>query len=267
MKDPVEVAKRFAEILRTDGSGLPDLLAEDVAFQSLNVDLRGREAVLKRLTDEDSSRVYRESTWTDAKPSGEAVRITARMPGDAPHSGYVLLLHLRGAQIAMIQQQLLLPMKPAPETVLRLTDELKNLVNSALTTRHPMLLSYVDESGQPVLSFRGSTQVFSDDQLAIWVRNSGGSLLRSIAKNPKVALMYRDEDKKATYQFQGSAWIAAGESERQQVYDASHKVEKDHDFAQLGVAVIIDLDRVEGYAGLAPTGPLGRINMCRGAAG
>ena len=265
MTDRIEKAKRFAEILKSGGRELPDLLADDVAFLALNVDLRGRDAVLKRLTDKDTGRVYREATWTDAKAHGEAIQITARMPDAAPQSGNVLLLRFRDAQVATIRQQLLLPAKPAPETALRLTDELKGLVNGALATRHPMLLSYVDESGQPVLSFRGSTQVFSDDQIAIWVRNSGGSLLRSIAKNPRVALMYRDEDKKATFQFQGCAWIATGERERRQVYDASHKVEQDHDFAELGVALIIDLGRIEGYAGLSPAGQVGRINMRRGA--
>jgi predicted pyridoxine 5'-phosphate oxidase superfamily flavin-nucleotide-binding protein len=146
-----------------------------------------------------------------------------------------------------------------------LTEELKSLVNNALATRHPMLLAHVDESGQPVLSFRGSTQVFGDDQFAIWVRNSGGGLVRSIAKNPKVALMYRDEDKKTTFQFQGRARIADGDHERQQVYKASHKVEQDHDFAEVGVALIIDLDRIEGYLSLSPAGQVGRVNMRRTA--
>src|SRR5436189_25640 len=87
------------------------------------------------------------------------------------------------------------------EALLKLSPELKALVNSALLTRHPMLMSYVNESGQPVLSFRGSTQTFSDDQLAIWIRNADGSLLRSVAKNSKVAFMYRNEDTKETFQF------------------------------------------------------------------
>ena len=127
MKDPIEVAERFVEILKASGSELPDLLAEDVAFQSLNVDLRGCETVLKRLTDEDSGLVYRESTWTDAKPFGDAVRITARMPDDAPHSGHVLLLHFRGARIAMIQQQLLRNLEQLKASLPDLTPEVDKL--------------------------------------------------------------------------------------------------------------------------------------------
>ena len=127
-----------------------------------------------------------------------------------------------------------------------------------------MLIAYTDESGQPVLSFRGSLQAFSDDQLALWVRNAQGSMLRSLQKNPKVATMYRDEDSKATYQFQGRARITTDDSERKRIYDASAQVEQAHDFAKLGVAVIIDLDRVEGYAGLGPAGQIDRVLMVRG---
>jgi predicted pyridoxine 5'-phosphate oxidase superfamily flavin-nucleotide-binding protein len=265
MADQTEMARQFAQVLKTGGSNLTDLLTEDVTFASLNVDIRGREAVLRRLVDQDTGRTYREATWVDAKPHGEAIQITARMPDTAPHSGNILLLQFRDKRVAAIRQQSLLPARPAQSEPLHLTDELKNLVNSALATRHPMLLTHVDESGQPVLSFRGSTQVFSDDQFAIWVRNSGGGLVRSIAKNPKVALMYRDEDKKTTFQFQGRAWIATSDRERQQVYKASHKVEQDHDFAEVGVAMVIDLDRIEGYFALSPAGQVGKVNMRRTA--
>ena len=36
----------------------------------------------------------------------------------------------------------------------------------------PALVAYVDENGQPSLSIRGSTQVFSDNQIAVWVRST-----------------------------------------------------------------------------------------------
>jgi hypothetical protein len=106
-------------------------------------------------------------------------------------------------------------------------------------------------------------QALGDDQLALWVRNANGGMLRSLQKNPKVALMYRDEDSKATYQFQGRARVTTDESERRRIYDASAQVEQAHDFAQLGVALIIDLDCVEGYAGLGPAGQIDRIRMVR----
>ena len=263
MSDAFEVAWRFAEALKGDGSGLSDLLTDDVVFKSLNVDIRGREKVLQRLLDRETGRVYREAEQIEVGPNGDAVQVTLKMSDVSPHPGNILLLRFRGDRLASIEQQLLLPMRSAPRTELRLTDDLKSQINGALANRHPMLLAYTDINGQPVLSFRGSTQVFSNTQLAIWVRNSGGGLLAAIARNPKVALMYRDEEKKATFQFQGQAWIATNDDARRKVYDLAHKVERDHDFARLGVALIIDLDRVEGYAGLSPAGQVGRVNMRR----
>ncbi len=263
MADTFEAAWRFAEGLKADKPGFSALLTEDVAFRSLNIEIKGRDKVVQRLADRETGSVYREAAWIDMASNGDAIQVTLKMPEASPHPGNILLLRFRDDRIAVIEQQLLLPMRPAPLTQLRLTNDLKELVNNALASRHPMLLAYVDGGGRPVLSFRGSTQVFSDTQLAIWVRNSGGGLLAAITRNPSVALMYRDEDKKATFQFQGRAWIASDDETRRQVYEAAHKVERDHDFAHLGVAMIIDLDRVEGYAGLSPAGQLGRVNMRR----
>jgi hypothetical protein len=51
---------------------------------------------------------------------------------------------------------------------------------------------------------------------------------------------------------------------RAQVYDAMAQVERDHDFARIGVALIIDLDLVQGFAGLGPSGPVDPVRMVRG---
>ena len=53
------------------------------------------------------------------------------------------------------------------------------------------MVAYTDENGAPVLSLRGSTQVYSDTQLCIWVRNAGGGIVRTMAHNNRVALLYR----------------------------------------------------------------------------
>jgi hypothetical protein len=144
-----------------------------------------------------------------------------------------------------------------------LTPALKQMVKDALVERHPMLLSYVGLAGGPILSFRGSTQAFSDDQLALWIRKPEGNFIQSIRRNPQVALMYRNEDTKATYQFQGRARVSADETERGRVFESAPKAERDHDPDRRGVAVIIDLDRIEGYAGLGPAGPIDPVRMVR----
>jgi len=141
-------------------------------------------------------------------------------------------------------------------------DVLKGFINNALVEKHPILMAYTDESGQPIVAFRGSIQVYSDDQLALWVRNPEGLMMKSLAKNPLIALMYRNEETTATYQLQGRARVTTDPAERKKIYDHSAQVEQDHDFAHVGAAVIIDLDRVEGYAA---RGGQGRIFQLRGA--
>ncbi len=128
-----------------------------------------------------------------------------------------------------------------------------------------MLMAYTDPQGQPVLSFRGSVQAYGDDQLAMWIRSADGAFVRAIRGNPRVALVYRNEETKATYNFQGRARVSDLETDRKRVFDASAEAERAHDFAMLGVAVLVDLDRVEGYSGLGPAGQVGQILMLRGA--
>ena len=72
-----------------------------------------------------------------------------------------------------------------------LTPQIKDLVNNALASGTPLLLAVVTADNKPLLSFRGSTQVYSDDQLGVWVRKTTGATLEAILRNPNVALMYR----------------------------------------------------------------------------
>ena len=128
--------------------------------------------------------------------------------------------------------------------MIELTDEMKQAINSALSDRVPMVVSYVGGDGQPNIGFRGSTQAFSDDQLAIWVRNPDGGILHGIAANPKLALLYRNPAARLAWQFHGRARRDDGEQVRRTVYDNAPEAERNLDPEQNGVAVIIDIDRV-----------------------
>src|SRR5580700_7259286 len=84
-------------------------------------------------------------------------------------------------------------MTAAPQAAaLTLTDSMKKLVNNALNTGKPITVAYVDELSQPHLSFRGTVQTFSDEQLALWVRNPVGGIAAAIGNNPSVVLLYGD---------------------------------------------------------------------------
>ncbi len=133
---------------------------------------------------------------------------------------------------------------------LAIGDDLKTAINSALENGLPMLLAYVDEEGQPSLSYRGSTQVLAADQLAAWIRIADGALAHSLEKNPHVTFLYRDPGTRSTLQFKGRGRIEAAEPLRSQVYESSPKREQDADPEKKGTALVVDLDLVIGtFAG------------------
>jgi len=136
-----------------------------------------------------------------------------------------------------------------------LTPEIKLLVNSALASGNPLLVAAVTPENKPVLSFRGSTQVYSDGQLGIWIRNSSGGTLAALKNNPNVVLVYRSATT-PVLQFHGVARIATDEAERKQVFENSPEREQNADPNRKGSAIIIDLIKVEGVLKRGPDGPV-----------
>jgi hypothetical protein len=149
-------------------------------------------------------------------------------------------------------------MTSAPQpTPIKFTDDIRESINSALANGTPVVVAYVDENGQPSLSFRGSTQVYGDDQLAIWVRNPEGGLQRALDKNPRLTLLYRNPQTRSMLNFQGRGHFDSSEEVRNKVYDSSPEPERNADRDRKGLALVIDLDRVSGFA------PGSRIMMQR----
>lgn len=150
-----------------------------------------------------------------------------------------------------------LPLERAPQRLLRsdfrfrrdtllieLTDEMRESLASALADRLPVTVCYVDGDGQPQISFRGTTQVHSSDQLAIWARNPNGGLPNAIGEQPLLSLLYRNPEAQIGWQFQGRAHVDESEEARNAIFDASPEAEQNRDPEREGVAIVIDVDRV-----------------------
>jgi hypothetical protein len=140
---------------------------------------------------------------------------------------------------------------PAPGE-LQLSPALKETINSALAHGRMMSVAYVSPEGRPELSFRGSVQAFSDTELAIWVRNPSGGIVQAVAGGrPHIALLYGDlgAHSKAFVAFRGRGRVESSESVRRKVYDDSPEAERNLDKDRKGVALIIDLDSVDGFFG------------------
>jgi hypothetical protein len=139
---------------------------------------------------------------------------------------------------------------PPVLTELKLSEDMKKAVNTAFERKKPIVISYI-ENGAPKLSFRGSTQAYSDTSLAIWVRMPDGPILDGIKKNPAVALIYGDFriDGRDFMIFRGKARIDKSDVARRRVYESAHVYEQGQDKDRKGNAVIVDLDSVEGFFG------------------
>ena len=266
-QQPLDIAAAFQSAWLAapiNPAGVLPFLHPQVEFMSLGKSLQGADAVAAELVAGTNGELSRKLVWAAPVAAGAQVRLQGeRQPGTWDR-GLIVTLSFKNGLIAAVQQQRTAP-PPPPAQPMVLPEALKQMVNRALVERHPMLMAYTDPDGQPVLSFRGSVQAFSDDQLAMWIRSADGALIRAIRQNPRVALVYRNEDSKATYNFQGRARVSDLEADRQRVFAASPDAERAHDFAMLGVVVIVGLDRVEGYAGLGPSGQMGQIRLLRGA--
>lgn len=140
--------------------------------------------------------------------------------------------------------------QPAPEplTEMKLTDEIKAAVNNSFTSGKPILFAYVDPEGQPSLSFRGSAQAYSDNQIAFWIRNPEGGLLKALnGGNNRITAMYRDPETRASIQFRGKGSLDNNEGTREKVYNSMPEAERNADREKKGQPLIIDLDRVDGF--------------------
>jgi hypothetical protein len=138
---------------------------------------------------------------------------------------------------------------PEPMTELKLSDQIKQMVNTSFTSGKPIIVAYTDANGAPSLSYRGSAIAYSDTQLAIWARNPEGGLQKAIAANPRLTMLYRNPgpDDRAMLQFRGVARIQNDDATREKVYSNIPEAEQNADREKKGSPVILDLERVDGF--------------------
>jgi len=248
------------------GDGKPadweSIVAADAIYENLTETLTGRDAVIDRI----STMPFAALDWQrlDVPGPGSNSLIFRGTPrAGAVGRTFVLTFRTNGGMVSAIGQQFFgLPKQPA--TAMAMDDGLRRRIDRALADQNPIYLTYVDRSGQPQMSMRGSILTLGPDSLGLWAR-AATNIADAITANPHVALIYRDPGARATYTLAGRARIATDELTRRRIWAAMPVQEQRHDFAHIGTALVIDLDRVAGQAGYSATGPIDPINMVRGA--
>ena len=245
-----QAAEAYVKAMRTGEPSAAQLagqsLADDVVLKTANEEISGREKVLARITGQwPLTPVYAQGFWSAPQADGDNLAVNAEFAvGAAPTRLSLRFTFDHQEQIARIEQQAqMAPPLPQSDT---LPDIARGLINGALANGTPICVSYVDANGQPVLSLRGSTQVFSDTQLSIWVRNAEGGLPTAVKTNPRVALLYRDSKTRTTLIIQGRAHVESDEATRERVFSLAPEVEQNHDPGHKGAALIIDVVSLQG---------------------
>jgi Pyridoxamine 5'-phosphate oxidase len=237
-------------------------LANDVVLEIVraqgNDEIKGIDQVLFRLGGIwAQTPIYQRGAWSEPKADGDTLKVEGVFPdlGAAPQA-MNLTFHFNGdGKVSRVQQQMVTG--GPPQQVDEIPTYLRGQIDSALFNNTPMVVCYVDADGQPQQSLRGSTLVFSPTQLAIWVRNAEGGIIKAMANNPRLSLLYRDSNSRSTIVVQGRGHVATDEETRHRLYDMSPEVEQMHDPDRKGAALIIDINRLQGG------GPKGNFRMQR----
>jgi hypothetical protein len=171
--------------------------------------------------------------------------ISATLPATTRFGGIEFVFEFAGGKISRVEQDLI-PPAPLEAAPLQLTSEMKAAITGALDNQTPVLIAYLDSDEEIHLSFRGTIQVYSDEQLALWARDRSGGLPRNIAVRPKVTLFYHDARTRTSYTFYGRAHVEDDPAVRAAIYENSHPGERQMDFRRRGVAIVVDLGKIEG---------------------
>ena len=250
MSTRTQAAEAYIKALRTGEPSATDLagqyLAEDVELSTGNDEISGRANVLQRLTGQwPLTPVFQHAGFTTQESDGQ-ITAEGELPpmGAAPQKLTLTFTFDGQSKIKRIEQkqQAAAPL-PTTETI---PGFVRGIINGALNNGTPIVVAYSDENGQPVLSLRGSTQVYSDTQLCIWVRNADGGIVRNMTRNNRVSLLYRDSKVRTTLIMQGRGHVETDPGIRERVYQLAPEVEQNHDPARKGAALIIDLTSLAG---------------------
>jgi hypothetical protein len=133
---------------------------------------------------------------------------------------------------------------------LDLTGGISEAIDGAALRGKTAVLGYVGDDGYAAISFRGSLQVLGEAQLAFWSRKREGGVIDAIGADPKVSVLYYggpDGPGPVFLSFHGLAHVDADVNET--VYGAMIEGERNQDPERAGVAVVIDVQTVQGFGG------------------
>jgi len=137
--------------------------------------------------------------------------------------------------------------------MIKITEDMRTLVNTALADEVACLVGTVGEDGYPSLGPKGSVLVFDDQTLAYWERSHRSSIV-NVKKNPKMVVYYRnpaarDKLPGGAVRFYGRAEVHETGPVREKVRAMVVPAEIEKDPENKGYAVLIHVDRIGDLGG------------------
>ena len=132
--------------------------------------------------------------------------------------------------------------------MIHLTDDMKELLYTALSDGFTCLVGTASKDGWPQISPKGSVMVYDTDTLAYWER-SKRSAMDNLAENPKVVIYYNNQSTRTRWRFYGTATIHESGPVRDDVMSKTIQAELDRDPELQGVAVLVKIDKVGELSG------------------
>jgi hypothetical protein len=228
-------------------------IAEDADLVSPPLHVYGRPGIMERISGHwPGMGMYKSASWSQPQEDGATATVSAEMQPGMPTKSLTITFTFNDAGLIKHIETAAVRNGPTAPAELRLTDEVKQLVNTSLANDAPMVLGYVTEDGKPSLSLRGSMVAISDTQLAFWSRNPEGGAVKATAYNPKMTVLYRDTPNRINLLFQGTGRLEKDEAVRNKVFEMMPQIEQDHDEPRRGACIVIDLETVNGATFTGP---------------
>jgi hypothetical protein len=136
---------------------------------------------------------------------------------------------------------------------LDLTGDIASAIDGAALDGKTAVVGYVKGDGSPSLSFRGSLLVLGPQQLAFWSRTTDSGIPTEIAERPAVSILYYSGGTRpgpAYLSIKGSAKVDPSANDA--VWDGMIQGERDFDPERKGVAIVVDVERVDGMGAEGP---------------
>ncbi len=128
--------------------------------------------------------------------------------------------------------------------MIRLTDEMREHVNSALEKGYPCIIATASGNGEPGVGYRGSVMIWDDDHIAWWEREPRNQM-QNMQANPRAAVIFRNHELRVGWRFYGEVTFhPKGDPLWEQVWDRVVPAEQARDPERIGTAIIMRVDIV-----------------------